>query len=286
MLTRRCSERRFFLRPGAKTNQIFNYCLASAAQRTGVKIIAYAVMSNHYHAIVCDTQGLLPDFMEHLNKFVARLLNVLWKRTGSVWAPGSYCGTHLVQPSDVMDKIVYTLGNPVASDLVDRVTDWPGACSYDSMLSGEPLHTSRPNLFFREEGVTPKEVNLVLARPPGYELLSQEAWAAELRERIKIKEDLARSVRVAKGKQILGREAVLETNPFDSPATYERRGKLRPAVACKDRVLRIRTLQNLKAFRLAHEEARLQLKAKTLDVVFPYGTYRMRLMGHLCAGPP
>ena len=36
MVTRRCSERRFFLRPSAIVNQIFTYCLAYAAQETGV----------------------------------------------------------------------------------------------------------------------------------------------------------------------------------------------------------------------------------------------------------
>ena len=33
LLTRRCSERRFLLRRGEKTNQAVTYCLAEAAQR-------------------------------------------------------------------------------------------------------------------------------------------------------------------------------------------------------------------------------------------------------------
>ena len=35
MVTRRCSERRFFLRPDHATNNAFIYCLAMAAARTG-----------------------------------------------------------------------------------------------------------------------------------------------------------------------------------------------------------------------------------------------------------
>ena len=34
LLSRRCSERRFFLRPGKKTNKAFLYCLAEAAKRS------------------------------------------------------------------------------------------------------------------------------------------------------------------------------------------------------------------------------------------------------------
>jgi len=36
MITRRCSERRFFLRPDQDTNNVFRYCLALAAQRAKV----------------------------------------------------------------------------------------------------------------------------------------------------------------------------------------------------------------------------------------------------------
>ena len=32
MITRRCSERRFFMRPDRKTNNAFIYCLALAAE--------------------------------------------------------------------------------------------------------------------------------------------------------------------------------------------------------------------------------------------------------------
>ena len=35
MITRRCSERRFFMRPGRETNNAFIYCLALAARKTG-----------------------------------------------------------------------------------------------------------------------------------------------------------------------------------------------------------------------------------------------------------
>ena len=33
MLTRRCAERRFFLRPSKETNNAYVYCVAVAAQR-------------------------------------------------------------------------------------------------------------------------------------------------------------------------------------------------------------------------------------------------------------
>jgi putative transposase len=49
MITRRCSERRFFMRPDSETTNAFIYCLALAARRSTVKVIFTAAMSNHHH---------------------------------------------------------------------------------------------------------------------------------------------------------------------------------------------------------------------------------------------
>jgi len=45
MITRRTTQRQFLLRPSALTNQIFLYCLAVAAERTGVLLHAVCVLS-------------------------------------------------------------------------------------------------------------------------------------------------------------------------------------------------------------------------------------------------
>lgn len=60
MITRRCSERRFFLRHGSETNNAFIYCLALAARRANVQILFVVAMSNHYHAGLHDPDGNFP----------------------------------------------------------------------------------------------------------------------------------------------------------------------------------------------------------------------------------
>jgi hypothetical protein len=47
-VTRRCSERRFFLRPCRVTNEIFLYALALATKRHRVLVHACCVLSNQY----------------------------------------------------------------------------------------------------------------------------------------------------------------------------------------------------------------------------------------------
>lgn len=50
-MTRRVTQRCFLLRPGETTNAIFDYCLAEAASRFRIKLIAWKVLSNHYHLV-------------------------------------------------------------------------------------------------------------------------------------------------------------------------------------------------------------------------------------------
>jgi putative transposase len=49
LVTRRCSQRQFLLRPSRQTNQLFGFLLAVAAQRFHVDVHAFCVMSNHVH---------------------------------------------------------------------------------------------------------------------------------------------------------------------------------------------------------------------------------------------
>lgn len=286
LLTRRCVERKELLHPDDPTNEAFTYCLAEAVQRTDVEVMGYVAMSNHYHAVVRDPQGQLPKFMEHLNKFTARVLNKKLKRLGIYWEAEPAGAAHLVQASDVMRKLLYTLMNPVAANLVERVADWPGACSYDASLSGKPIEVARPRFYFRQTGKMPERLSLNLTRPPGFAHLTDEGWARHLEAVVTLEEERFRRERFAQGRTVLGREAVLAASPFDVPKTPAPSGQLRPEVACKNRAVRIRALKDLKAFRCAHEVARLKVVAKEFDVVFPHGTYKMRLTGLNCAGPP
>ena len=67
LLTRRCSERRFLLRPGKATDQAFLYCLAEAAQRFDMEACAVLAMSNHWHGIVHLPAGRYPAFLDHFH---------------------------------------------------------------------------------------------------------------------------------------------------------------------------------------------------------------------------
>ena len=286
MLTRRNTQRQYLLRPDNLTNEIFEYCLAEAAKRYEIGLIAWLAMSNHYHAVVYDTKGQLPAFLEHFHKMLAKVLNVRWNRWENLWSTEETCITYLPTFDDVLRKVVYTLSNPVNDDIVDRIGDWPGASSLEH-LRGKRATVRRPTLFFSQNGVMPETVELEMTLPPivlGRE--SRESWAARVFEELREKERSLREKRQRDGRRVLGRKAVLGASPFDSPSTFERRGGLRPVLAARDPKVRAAELRRLHDFRVAHESARLRFIRGERDVEFPAGTYRMRLWGARCEAVP
>ena len=121
-VSRRCAQRQFLLRPSRRVNRIFRFCLAVAAKRTGIQLHAYCALSNHYHLVLTDPGGTLPEFMHWFNEYVAKSLNALLGRWEAVWAPGSYSAVRLVDSNAVLNELVYVYTNPVEAGLVRRIS--------------------------------------------------------------------------------------------------------------------------------------------------------------------
>ena len=279
LVTRRCSQRQFLLRPSREVNQIFLYCLAEAARRTGVQVHAFCVLSNHYHLVITDVQGRLPEFARWLHEFVAKCINAMLGRWEAVWCPGSYSAVRLENSGAVAEKIVYTLTNPVAAGLVRHGYHWPGLRS--PAAGARAFEAKRPRVFFRVNGPAPKSASLMLTPPPwsdentpGIDFAQAvEEREAELRRRVD-----------SDARGFLGRRAVLCQSPWTTPSAREERRVLRPRVACRDKWKRVEALQRLKLFLIAYRNAWLRFRAGQRDVVFPAGTYGLRVHhGVACA---
>src|SRR5512147_1939816 len=137
-VTRRCSERRFFLKPSKVVNDTILYILAVAAQRYGILLHAFCVLSNHLHYVVTDPHARLPAFEQYVDALVARSVNALRGHWESFWAPGSYSSVTLTSSEDVIAKIAYVLANPVAAGLVRRGREWPGVRSAPEQIGAGP----------------------------------------------------------------------------------------------------------------------------------------------------
>jgi len=158
MITRRCLGRMFLLRPSKLTNDVFRFLLAVAAERHGVEVHAFCVLSNHFHCVVTDRKGTLPAFEQLLDSLVARALNALHGRWESFWAPGSYSAVTLATPEDVLAKTGYVVANPAGLVRDSASHAVPNALPTSSRPEGRqrsasaPSHQRRASSTLRQSG--------------------------------------------------------------------------------------------------------------------------------------
>lgn len=287
LVTRRCSQREYLMRPDAETTAAYEYCLAVAAARSGVELLFTVAMSNHHHTGIRDPQGRYPEFLEYFHKLFAKCQNALRGRWENFWSSEQTSMVRLTDPEDALDKLVYAVTNPVKDHLVERASEWPGASSLSQNHSGEAKIVKRPKHFFREDGAMPEEVELRFRRPEGFEKLSAKEWSSLLRQRVRRVEMRASGERLQNGVKVLGARAVLAQKWTSRPKTEEPRRGLNPRVAAKNTWRRVEALLRNRLFLKAHRLARQAIDDGYNFALFPEGTYAMtRWFRVLCETAP
>jgi putative transposase len=281
LITRRCTQRMFLLRPDRETNNAFLYCLADAAARFDVGVLMACAMSNHHHTVIHDRHGNYPEFLEHLHKLIARSQNALRGRWENFWSPGQASVVRLVGRDDVIAKLAYVATNPVKDHLVQRAHHWPGVNTYAAFCAQRVLKASRPRHFFRPAGPMPRERTLCLTIPD--ELGDPNALIAELSERVAMLERRASEQRRADGIVLLGRKGVLAQSWQGAPETFEPRRQLNPRIAARSVWSRIEAILRNRDFVAAYRDAR-QRWIDGARVMFPTGTYWLRRFANVPLG--
>ena len=100
-----------------------------------VRLLAFCVMPDHYHALIFLTgHKSLSGVMSSLNKFTAKRLNGLLSRRGEFWQEGFY-DHRCRDEDDIEDRMTYIEHNPVRAGLVGLPENWP-------FSSAHPLHVT------------------------------------------------------------------------------------------------------------------------------------------------
>jgi putative transposase len=284
MVSRRCTQRQFLLRPDQETTDAFIYCLGVASARFNVRVIFFIAMSNHHHLGIIDVDGRLPEFMAYFHKLVAKHGNCLRGRWENFWAAEHASAVELTTSNDILDKMIYALTNPVKDHLVAKAHHWPGASSLRATLSGRKMVRARPRRFFRVDGEMPPTATLTLYRPPGLEHVSPEKFVETLSSRIADREASAAKERTNSGRSLLGRKAVLGQDWRARPATREPRRRLSPRIACRDKWRRIESLARNRAFLDAYRNAR-EAWVNGASAIFPAGTFWLRKFASVLVHP-
>lgn len=274
LVTRRCVMRKFLLTPSAMTTQIIEYCLAVAAERTGVLVHAAVGMGNHLHDVVTDPEGRMGEFLWWFHQHVAAAVNVTLDRDGMLFDGREPNVVALGDDGAIIDRIIYCAVNPVEAGLVSHGEMWPGVRRYRP----GSRRVRKPGVYFDSDNDDlPAIATLKIVPPPVWTMTVGQALE-EIESGVAAAEERIRAELSAAGRRFVGARAVLEQDVYGEPNTPSRRTALVPRVAARDRSVRRAMLEALHRF--WHDYGRELAVWRTGDrsVLFPAGTYLMRIL--------
>jgi putative transposase len=278
LITRRCIQRQFLLTPSKRiVNEIVLFCLAHSAGKYKIKVHAAMFLSNHFHLVVTDTEGRLPQFMHWMDLYIAKCVNAFRGRWGALFEPESYSGVDLIEDDDVLDNMIYTLINPVQAGLVRWGVEWPGFRSRPEDIGECEYVVKRPEIFFSPKGSIPKEARLTFVKPEKFSHMSDADFRKFFRAKYRFLEESLQDKFDAEGREFLGQRKIRDQNPYESATSWEEKRGLDPRIAAKRKWPRIAAINDLRNFRKEYGEALERYRAGEHDVIFPAGTYWMRV---------
>ena len=98
VVTRRCHLQWARFVPEEQVRAAFHVILDAAERRTGVRVVAFMAMSNHYHAVVEDVDCRFGRWASEVNAQLATFANVVQGLGSHAWRRASVLG--LGEPGD------------------------------------------------------------------------------------------------------------------------------------------------------------------------------------------
>jgi hypothetical protein len=275
------------LRPDGAMTQLLVYLLAVCAERTGMQVHAVCAMSTHVHLVVTDMEGKLPEFLHGFHLTVARCTMALRGWETSVWDKSPTSVVRLETPAAVVAKIAYVLANPVAAGLVRHADEWPGAKVLVNQIGGGQLRAPRPEGYLNPKK-WPAEATLSISLPPAIEDAEADAFREQVATEVQRLEAQAHAELQEQSRDFLGAEAARTVPPTARATKVEPKVDRNPTFAVgRDQGDDRRTaVAKVRAFRTAYRSALERWCAGIRDVVFPAGTWLMRVLHDALVADP
>ena len=305
--TSRCVNRSFRLAPKGHVREAIRYCLARTLQKyrdkEKIELYEFEFMSNHYHLLGRDLTGCVSEFLRDFNSLLSKHLNALRGLRGDNFQeePGI---VRLVGDGRVVEQAVYTLANPISAFLVAKARHWRGVSSRD-MEYGVPVKIEKPKnglwagkvnharrraskrsgrAAYAGRSKLPEVAELVLDRPPIMPDLCDEQLRALIRSKLEKREEEVAQERQRRRIKVVGWRRVESTYYLAIPR-HEEMFARKPTFAASTIVERVELAKIRRAFLKAYAIARDAFAAGQRDVVFPEGTYLMRVRFNVRCGP-
>ncbi len=294
---RRTLGRQFRLLPDSRgeVRNAVGYLLTLAANKHNVTVTTFIHMCNHYHLAAGDEDALLPEFKRDFHSLMGRHFNHAHDVVQiPLWDNRKPYVCELLDRPSASSEILYMLLNPVRAGIVAHPKFYDGLVIGPEEW-GKSLRFTRPGGLFTDESELPDFVILEPQPPPGFEDISLEALRRSFRHELKQK-----AKAIARNMTFHGLEGLTifdtpETarakhsgHPFATPelphlrlprlsersnSSFERRKRFK----AKDPRLVQLAIERESQFRSLYAERRESLSEGERDVVFPAGTYELRM---------
>ncbi|MEM7261892.1 MAG: transposase, partial [Planctomycetota bacterium] len=277
LLTKKCFDERFLLKPTPECKKALRYELARRAKQYGMKLHSFCFMSNHFHLVVTDCRGNLPAFMRDFLTNTSKALQKALEVDCPIWSGKRYSAVRLLDLDAAVRKVAYVLLNPTHAELT-RPKEWPGVTSAVYAV-GQSVTVRRPNFYFSKR-YCPETVELTIDPiSPEFGLSSSRQIKACNDSIVDFVARTSRSIAAEakrKGRTFAGAAKVRKMPT--SKRTRREVGARNPRFATRDEERLNQAIWSWKKFEWDHLVALMKLKSGDRDVIFPCGTYGYRMI--------
>lgn len=154
--------------------------IAKCYDQCQVNVVAYCLMSNHYHLLLCTPHANLSEYMRQLNGVYTQIYNRSYRQDGSLFR-GRYKAIVIQEELYLMRVIRYIHLNPMKAGIVKKLHDYEWS-SHNSYIDG-----SRKNRWLNDHEVVRREWMKGKKGLDGYKLFMKQENDEEVEEFYKAK---------------------------------------------------------------------------------------------------
>ena len=109
---------------GDQSKHVFLELLEKSVRLTQTRVLAYCIMDNHYHLVLENTTGRMPEFFKRLNGEYGNYYRKIHGGKGYVFQ-NRYKSTLIQDDPYLLLSIAYVLNNPLKARLVKDFREYP-----------------------------------------------------------------------------------------------------------------------------------------------------------------
>jgi hypothetical protein len=254
------------------------FAFVMSARRHDIQVHAFCAMSTHVHYVVTDLHGRLPRFLEMFHRLVALGVKIMRKWDGAVWSRSQTSIVELGTRQAIIEKIAYSLANPVSAGLVHHAFQWPGAKTLVQDIGRRKIHVQRPDVYFSPKN--PKwslTAELDVSLPLSVSEEESQSFRDDIAMELAKLENAAHRANAKRG--VLGAKRAARVPPEHRITSHEAAAQHNPtsAVGRNNVPQADAAAKELRDFRVSYSNALKAWRSGYRSVEFPAGTYAMHV---------